>query len=72
MSKHIQIRLRPDGTIEAETLGFKGKSCLELVPLLEKLTGGKVIDSDYTSEFYEEDNVLTVNQTSPLQAENKL
>ena len=59
MSRKIQIKIRPDGTIEAETLGFTGKKCLDLIPLLEKLTDAKVVDSDYKQEYYEEENVLT-------------
>ncbi len=62
MTKKIQIRIGPDGTIEAETFGIKGKSCLELIPLLEKIMEAKAVDSDYKPDYYEEDNQLLGEQ----------
>ena len=31
MSKQIKIRVYPDGRIESETVGIKGKSCLNYI-----------------------------------------
>jgi len=62
MAKKIQIRILPDGMIEAETFGFQGKACLETFVLLEKLMKAQVVDSDYKPEFYEADNLLQESQ----------
>jgi hypothetical protein len=59
MRRKIQIKIRPDGTIEAKSLGFTGKKCLELIPLLEKLTASRTVDSDYKEEYYKSENALT-------------
>lgn len=56
MTGKIQIRLRPDGGIDAETLGIKGKSCLDFIQVLEKIMAARAIDSDYKPDFYEADN----------------
>ena len=62
-TKKIQIRILPDGMIEAETFGFKGKACLETFAILEKLMNAQVVDSDYKPEFYEEENLLQSQQS---------
>ena len=35
--KQIEICIHPDGKIDAETFGIKGKSCLKYAELLEKM-----------------------------------
>ncbi len=57
--KQLKIRIRSNGTVEAETVGIKGRSCLDYVKVLEKMAGASAIESDYTSEYYERDNLLT-------------
>ena len=41
MSKQIKIRVYPDGRIESETVGIKGKSCLNYIKEVE--SGFKVV-----------------------------
>lgn len=57
----IDIKIRPDGKIEAETFGIKGKKCIDYLKIIEKLTNAKVYDSDYTSEYFEVDSELENN-----------
>ncbi|WP_323735862.1 DUF2997 domain-containing protein [Methanosphaera sp. ISO3-F5] len=53
MSKKLIIKIKKDGTIESETKGIKGKKCENYIPLIEKLTDSKVINKEYTQEYYE-------------------
>ncbi len=54
----LQIRVYPDGTIEAKTVNIKGKKCEKLIGIVEKLANARVVDSEFTPEYYEEDVVL--------------
>ncbi len=53
MSKKLIIKIKKDGTIESETKGIKGKKCEDYIPVIEKLTDSKVINKEYTREYYE-------------------
>lgn len=57
MTRQIQVRLHPDGTITGKTIGIKGASCLSALALLESLVDATVTDSAFTREFYEQQNV---------------
>jgi len=58
MKKQLIIKIKPDGTVESQTRNIKGKACEKYIPVIEKITNGRTIDSDYTPEFYETDNIL--------------
>ena len=51
MTKQIKIRVYPDGRIESETVGIKGKSCLNYIKEVEQLTGAKTVYSEFTGEY---------------------
>jgi hypothetical protein len=51
--KAIVVRIRKDGSIQAETRDIKGDACLPWIRALEELTDARTVDSRYTSEFYE-------------------
>lgn len=51
--KKLKIRITEDGKIFAETLGIKGKDCIQYIQLLEDLLDAESVDSNYTQEFYE-------------------
>lgn len=51
--KQVQIKIYPNGEIQAETLGIKGKKCMQYIPVIEKLTNAVVTDSDFTPEYLE-------------------
>lgn len=57
--KKIKLRIYTDGKIDAETQGIKGKACLDYIAILEQLTGATTVDSDFTAEYKETDNLLT-------------
>ena len=56
--KQLQIRIYPNGQVEAETKGIKGKACLNYISIMEQLTGAKCVDSDFTAEYKETPEVL--------------
>ena len=63
MAKQIKIRVYPDGRIESETVGVKGKACLNYIKDIENLTGAKTVNSQFTQEYYEtEQQVNTSNE----------
>lgn len=61
MKKQIQVRIYPDGKIEAVTHGIKGKKCTDYIQILEQMLKSKTVESAYTDEFYEE-HVQTCNE----------
>lgn len=56
--KQLKIRLLPNGQIQMETVGIKGKKCLDYIPFLEEIADVKVTKTEYTKEYYETDNVM--------------
>lgn len=64
--KQIEIYIHPDGKIDAETFGIKGKSCLKYIELLEKMLHAQAVDSDYTSEYYESEEEMTQIQETEM------
>lgn len=55
--KQIRVRIFPDGTIKAEVMGIKGKGCMDYIEVLEQLLDAEVVDSEYTAEYYETEQV---------------
>lgn len=51
--KQIRIKISTNGTIEAETFGMKGKTCLSYLNKIEELANATTIDSEFTKEYYE-------------------
>lgn len=59
MSKQIKLKILPDGQVQAEVLGFRGKKCTDYISILEQLLDAEAIDSERTPEYYmEESEVL--------------
>ena len=58
MSKKINIRIFPDGKIQAEVEGIKGKSCADYIKIIEEILKAKTLDSEYTPEYYESENLV--------------
>ena len=73
MAKKLQIKLLPDGTIQVETFGIKGKKCEEYIPLIEELTNAKVVSKSYTKEFYEteENNCIRTDYQEKMYENNE-
>ena len=57
MTKRIQLRVYPDGRIEATTEGVKGKACTDYIAMLEELLQAETVESAYTDEYYEKEEV---------------
>ncbi|QJD86422.1 DUF2997 domain-containing protein [Cohnella herbarum] len=55
--KQIRVQVFPDGRIQAEVLGVKGKSCTDYIEILEQLLDAETVDSAYTAEYYETGHV---------------
>lgn len=62
----MKIRLFPDGTIQMETEGIKGKRCMDYAKVLAKLADAKISSIDKTDEYYQTE-VLRLDETQHLQ-----
>lgn len=71
MSKKLKIRIFPDGKVQAETEGIKGKKCIDYINILEDLLEAKTVDSDYTEEYYQKEKV-NIEQENLIYNENNL
>lgn len=58
MAKKLKIKLLPNGLIEMETVGVKGKKCMEYAKLMEELANAKIKDQKYTDEYYQEEQLF--------------
>ena len=56
-SKRNQLRVYPDGRIEAVVQGVKGKTCTDYIAVLEELLEAETIESEFTPEYYETEEV---------------
>ena len=62
----MKIRLLPDGTIQMETEGIKGKRCMDYAKVLAKLADAKISSIEKTDEYYQTE-VLRLDETQHLQ-----
>ncbi len=51
MTAKVIVTIGRDGSVSAETRGIVGSACLDVIPLLEDLLGGQVIDSALTPDY---------------------
>ncbi len=51
----MKIRLFPDGTIQMETEGIKGKRCTDYAKVLAKLADAKIYNIERTEEYYQQE-----------------
>lgn len=61
----LEIKILPDGTIEMETHGIKGKKCLEYAKVLERLADAKTEKVTKTDE-YNQDVYLELDDSQHL------
>lgn len=59
--KQLKIILLPNGEIKMETIGVKGKKCLDYIQMLKLLADVKITKQEYTDEYYESEETV-VNQ----------
>ncbi len=70
MAKRIQVQIFPDGRVQAETQGIKGKKCTEYIRVLEEILEAEAVDSEYTAEYYaSEETVIETTQEQGLREE---
>ena len=62
----MKIRLFPDGTIQMETEGIKGKKCTDYAKVLEHLADAKIYTLEKTDEYYQSE-ILEINENQQLQ-----
>ena len=66
MGKQLKIKLLPNGEIQMETIGVKGKKCLDCVEVLKKLVDVKVTNLQLTNEYYETDDVIIEEEQNEI------
>lgn len=60
--QQIRIKIGNNGVIEAETIGIKGKKCLKYLEKVEKMANAVTVDSEFTDDYYESNEVLYVEE----------
>ena len=53
--KQLKITLLPNGEIQMQTVGVKGKKCLDYVEMLKLLADARIEKQELTNEYFEED-----------------
>lgn len=66
--KQIRIKISNNGAIEAETLGIKGKDCLKYLEKIEQMANAVTVDSKFTEEYYESNEVLFTEEEQEVRA----
>ena len=66
MEKRIIIRIRSDGSIQAESQGIKGKACLKYLSVMETFARAAIVDSRYTEEYFQEEETAQLENLQRL------
>ena len=64
--KKLKIKLLPNGEIQMETHGIKGKKCLDYIDVLKKLVDVKITDTQLSQEYYETETEVSQGERSEL------
>jgi hypothetical protein len=51
MVKQLVVKLRTDGTVDAETFGMQGPECLDYIETLEALLDAETTSSTFTPDY---------------------
>lgn len=65
--KQLKITLLPNGEVKMETVGIKGKKCIDYIPFMEKLADLKIIKQEFTSEYYETEVTEIMNESDNVE-----
>lgn len=49
--RQIKLKIFPDGQVQAEVQGFRGKKCADYISILEQMLDAEAIDSERTPEY---------------------
>lgn len=66
MKKQVQVRIFPDGRIEAEVDGVKGRKCADYIKVLEEIMQAKTDKIEYKADYYEPDSIVMSEQNQNL------
>lgn len=64
--KKLKIKLLPNGEIQMETHGVKGKKCLDYIDVLKKLVDVKITDTQLSQEYYETETEINEGEQNEL------
>lgn len=64
--KKLKIKLLPNGEIQMETHGIKGKKCLDYIEVLKKLVDVKITDTQLSEEYYETETEVYENKKNEI------
>ena len=67
--KKLKIKLLPNGEIQMETHGIKGKKCLDYIEVLKTLVDVKITDTQLSEEYYETETEITEGEKNELRFE---
>lgn len=68
--KKLTIKLLPNGEIQMETHGVKGKKCLDYIEVLKKLVGVNIKDTQLSQEYYETENTASNEDIQEVRFDN--
>jgi hypothetical protein len=60
--KKIIVKVLPDGNVKFEVKGIKGKKCIDFTKDFEEAIG-EVVQRYYTSEFYQTESEVSLEDT---------
>ena len=66
MSKKMQIKILPNGEIQMETIGVKGKKSLDYIEILKKLVNCKIVDTQLSQEYYETESEVSTSDNAEI------
>lgn len=66
MSKKLKIKLLSNGEIQMETVGIKGKKCLDYIEVLKKLVDAKITETQLSQEYYETESEIVDTENAEL------
>ena len=70
MAKKLKIKLSPNGQIQMETLGIKGKKCLDYIEVLKKLVNVNITDTQLSQEYYETETEISTQDKAEIRYDN--
>ncbi|MBQ9246152.1 DUF2997 domain-containing protein [bacterium] len=53
--KQLKIKILPNGEIQMQTQGIKGKKCLDYISMMKLLADIKIEKQELTDEYYEQE-----------------
>lgn len=66
--KQIQVIIFPNGELEAETKGMKGKTCLKYIAEIERMANAVTQDSEFTKEYLETEEYEVIQTEQEVNA----